>query len=124
MKKMQTTYPLKIQAIRSRGQQPRLYVSFPLALAAAIQELTTNAAKYGALSIPTGKIAISWAVDERDLITLDWRELDGPAVKKPERRGFGTKLIQDVLAADSGWKVKVEYLPTGVHCTLTFDARH
>jgi two-component sensor histidine kinase len=93
-----------------------------LAAAAAIQELSTNAAKYGALSAPSGKVAISWTLNETGAITLDWRELDGPPVKEPVRRGFGSKLIQDVLAADSGWKVKLEYLPAGVHCTLTFDA--
>jgi two-component sensor histidine kinase len=105
------------------GLPAMLSAKHSLALAAAVQELSTNAAKYGALSIPTGKVAISWTLNEAEAIALDWREVDGPEVKEPVRRGFGTKLIQDVLAADSGWKVKLEYLPAGVHCTLIFDAR-
>jgi two-component sensor histidine kinase len=106
------------------GPAAMLSPKHSLALAAAIQELTTNAAKYGALSIPAGTVAISWALNDLGAVTLDWREIGGPQVKEPTRRGFGSKLIQDVLAADSGWKVKVEYLPGGVHCTLTFDSRH
>jgi len=106
------------------GPAAMLSPKHSLALAAAVQELSTNAAKYGSLSIPAGRVAISWTLNEVAAIALDWRELDGPPVAEPVRKGFGSKLIQEVLAADSGWKVKLEYLPAGVHCTLIFEARH
>jgi len=106
------------------GPAAMLSPKHSLALAAAVQELSTNAAKYGALSIPAGRVAISWTCNDLGAIALDWRELDGPPVEEPVRKGFGSKLIQEVLAADSGWKVKLEYLPAGVHCTLIFEARH
>jgi hypothetical protein len=47
-----------------------------------------------------------------------WTEIGGPLVAAPTRRGFGTKFIQEALAADTGWKVDVQYLPQGVHCTF------
>jgi two-component sensor histidine kinase len=106
------------------GRAAMLSPKHSLALAAAVQELSTNAAKYGALSIPAGRVAISWTCNGMGTISLDWRELEGPPVEEPARKGFGSKLIQEVLAADSGWKVKLEYLPAGVHCTLIFEARH
>jgi two-component sensor histidine kinase len=104
------------------GPAAMLSAKHSLGLAAAVQELSTNAAKYGALSVPDGKVAISWSLNEAGAIAFEWRESDGPSVSPPSRRGFGSKLIQDVLAGDSGWKVKVEYRPEGVHCSLTFDA--
>ena len=92
-----------------------------LALAAAIQELSTNAAKYGSLSVPEGTLAVTWArLDGR--IALDWVERGGPPVAKPTRRGFGSRLIQDILAADSGWRVTLDYAPEGLTCRMVIAA--
>lgn len=104
------------------GPAAMLSPKHSLALAAAVQELSTNAAKYGSLSTDAGKVAISWSLNGSGAIAFEWREFDGPEVTTPTRRGFGSKLIQDVLAVDSAWKVKLEYLPAGVYCSLTFDA--
>ena len=89
-----------------------------LALAAAVQELATNAAKYGALSNPGGRIEIWWAYQDDNYITFRWIETGGPLVHIPTRRGFGSKFIQEALAADTGWKVEVQYLPQGARCTF------
>jgi hypothetical protein len=71
-KKMETTYPLKIQAIRSRGQQPRLYVSFPLALAAAI-------------GLEPGD-QVQWELLERSELHLVRLQTPPPAAKRPARK--------------------------------------
>jgi PAS domain S-box-containing protein len=89
-----------------------------LAMSAAIQELSTNAAKYGALSTDEGRLEVSWSRDADGGISFSWVERDGPAVSKPIRRGFGTRLIQDILAAESGWNVTLDYAPAGLRCTM------
>jgi two-component sensor histidine kinase len=99
---------------------PEIHVSpkLTLALAAAIQELSTNAAKYGSLSVPEGTLTVAWTRDADGRIALTWVERGGPTVAKPTRRGFGTRLIQDILAADSGWRVTLDYAPEGLSCTM------
>jgi PAS domain S-box-containing protein len=89
-----------------------------LALSAAIQELSTNAAKYGALSVERGRLEVAWSRQDDGRISFSWIERDGPAVRKPVRRGFGTRLIQDILAADSEWSVTLDYAPAGLRCTM------
>jgi two-component sensor histidine kinase len=91
-----------------------------LALSAAIQELSTNAAKYGALSVKSGCIDVGWSPQEDGSIQFCWIERDGPVVQKPTRRGFGTKLIEDILASDSQWRVTLDYRPEGLCCTILF----
>jgi two-component sensor histidine kinase len=98
-----------------------------LALAMALQELVTNAVKYGALSNATGQITITWNVEpgERSTLELRWVESGGPAVRTPTRRGFGSRLIERSLAQDLGGQVRIDFAPTGVTCTvhapLAFD---
>lgn len=93
-----------------------------LTLAIGLHELATNATKYGALSQPGGEVTIRWQVEPRhgeDYFRLTWVETNGPAVSAPERRGFGSLLIEHVLADDFHGKVDVEYLPQGLRCELT-----
>jgi two-component sensor histidine kinase len=89
-----------------------------LSLAAAVQELCTNAAKYGSLSVEKGRLDVVWSCQDRTYLSFNWIELNGPPVEKPHRRGFGTRLIQEILAAESGWKVEIDYAPTGLRCKL------
>lgn len=90
-------------------------------MSAAIQELSTNAAKYGSLSVEKGRLDVSWSRQGDDRIAFSWIECDGPPVRKPTRRGFGTRLIQDILAADSGWSVTLDYFPAGLRCTMLIE---
>jgi two-component sensor histidine kinase len=92
-----------------------------LSLAAAIQELSTNAAKYGALSVEYGRLEVFWSCQDNACLSFNWIELDGPPVEKPRRRGFGTILMQDILAAETGWKIAIDYALTGLRCTLLID---
>jgi two-component sensor histidine kinase len=90
-----------------------------LPLSMAIHELLTNALKYGALSVPSGWISISWdiASDGRTL-ALRWDENGGPTVQPPSRRGFGTRLIERGLAQELGGAVTIEFDPSGVICAI------
>jgi two-component sensor histidine kinase len=91
-----------------------------LALSAAIQELSTNAAKYGAFSAATGKLNISWKIEETGLVQLTWIERDGPMIRAPSRRGFGTKMITGIFEAEPGWSVKLDFDPGGLRCSMQF----
>ncbi|MCR5880933.1 PAS domain-containing sensor histidine kinase [Phenylobacterium sp. J367] len=90
------------------------------AMALALHELATNAAKYGALSKPEGQVSLSWDVDPAaGEIAISWRERGGPPVSPPARSGFGTRLIRQGLKADLQAKVAVSYEPEGLVCSIT-----
>lgn len=82
---------------------PEVYLPAKLAvcLALVFHELTTNAAKYGALSSAAGMLEIGWST-ANDILSLNWQERGGPAVAPPGRAGFGTKLINSALAGFDG----------------------
>ncbi|GJD75615.1 sensor histidine kinase [Methylobacterium goesingense] len=84
----------------------------------AFHELTTNAAKHGALSQPGGRITVAWDVTAGDSgrrLSLDWRESGGPPVTAPQRKGFGSTLLQRVLAQQCNATVTIDYAPAGLH---------
>jgi two-component sensor histidine kinase len=92
-----------------------------LALAMALQELATNAVKYGALSNGAGQIRVLWKLNSASApnrLNLMWEESDGPPVHEPVRRGFGTRLIERSLAHDLAGEVRIEFAPTGVQCSV------
>jgi two-component sensor histidine kinase len=94
-----------------------------LALAMALHELATNAAKYGALSVAGGQVALKWTVkrdgDDGLDLQLSWREAKGPKVTPPSRKGFGSRLLERGLAAELNGTVVVDYRPDGLVCTMT-----
>ena len=92
-----------------------------LALGLTIHELATNAAKYGALSVPNGKVNVTWdyaILGNKVELRLQWIESGGPVVVKPIARGFGTKLIEHSLANELGAEVQLDFPPEGVRFTL------
>lgn len=92
-----------------------------LSLAMAVHELASNAAKYGALSVPEGSLTVEWKMTGRHddaSFTLNWIEAGGPAVEEPTRRGFGTTLIEKVLTIEYGAQVTRAFLPSGLRCTI------
>lgn len=91
-----------------------------LAVSAALQELSTNAAKYGAFSTPSGKLHISWTVDANAFVRLSWIETEGPLVPKPTRKGFGTQMIAAIFGGEAGSSVKLDFEPGGLRCVLQF----
>jgi len=92
--------------------------------ALALHELATNAAKYGALSAAGGKVRLDWKLDTtsegRSLFSLTWQEADGPKVSAPERQGFGSRLLEDVVAHELGGEARLHYEPHGLLYRLTF----
>ncbi|MHC2017040.1 sensor histidine kinase [Methylobacterium sp. CM6247] len=88
----------------------------------AIHELTTNAAKHGALSTQEGRVAITWSVMEDaggKTLHLEWSESDGPPVRPPTRQGFGSRLLQRVLTAQVRADIAASYPPEGFRLTMT-----
>jgi PAS domain S-box-containing protein len=102
------------------GDDRRLTPRMALSLALAVNELATNAIKYGALSVPDGRVEVAWSADEADgrELVWSWRETGGPNVSPPSRRGFGSVLIERVLAADFGGAVTLDFAPSGVVAAL------
>jgi PAS domain S-box-containing protein len=86
-------------------------------LALAVHELATNAAKYGALTTSSGKVNLSWAVDD-DGLSIKWLEMNGPRVVAPTTQGYGTRVIRASLEQLSG-KAIFDWHAGGLHCTLS-----
>ena len=108
-----------------RGDDVVLRPRAVLTLAMALHELTTNAAKYGALSVPAGRVEIVWqplaaVPDGGPALRIAWEEKDGPPVAEPQRHGFGSRLIERGIAADLGGRVALTFAPAGLRCTIEF----
>ena len=97
---------------------PQTAVSFALAL----HELCTNALKYGALSVAGGLVSMEWSTSASSgpdgRLRFQWRELGGPPVTVPERRGFGSRLLETGLAAELRGQVTMDFSPDGLVCTI------
>jgi two-component sensor histidine kinase/DNA-binding response OmpR family regulator len=93
-----------------------------VSLVMALHELATNAAKYGALSSPAGRVIVGWELIRENgaarRLRVHWIESGGPEVKQPTRRGFGSRLLRG-LAADAGGEARVDFAPAGL--VATFD---
>jgi two-component sensor histidine kinase len=101
------------------------------AISTVLCELATNAAKYGSLTVPAGKVRLDVSVEApgtpgrggtRSTVTMRWQESGGPAVRPPTRRGFGTELIERIVPYELKGKPEFRYEPTGVVCTVTWSS--
>jgi len=92
-----------------------------LSLGMIFHELATNAAKYGALSGPDGRIFVDWTVSDqtRPRLQLVWRETGGPPVSPPERKGFGSRLIERNVRHDLAGDVELDYAGGGLTVTIS-----
>ncbi|MGI8704968.1 MAG: sensor histidine kinase [Sphingomicrobium sp.] len=107
------------------GENIRLSPKATLALGMAFNELAANAVKYGALSNDAGTISIKWTMEAKSdcrWLCLHWRETGGPLVTVPKRKGFGSRLIEQGLAHELEGKIKLEFPPEGVVCTIFVPA--
>jgi PAS domain S-box-containing protein len=104
-----------------QGPEVRLPSKPAVAMALALHELATNAAKYGALSLPGGRVSLDWTLDDETL-RVTWRESGGPPVTPPERTGFGVRLIRRGLAIELGAQVELDYAPDGLVCRIAAPA--
>ena len=93
------------------------------ALALGLNEMATNAIKYGALSVPEGRVAFTWSVEPQadgDLVTMEWRESGGPPPKAPEKEGYGARVIRFIPSRERAGTVAFDYAPEGYRCRVTF----
>lgn len=109
--------------VELRGPEISLAPNDALSLGLAIHELATNAAKYGALSVPGGRIFVTWHMPRADVAEVHWREEGGPSVKAPTKRGFGRDLIEKIVAHELQSQVELEFKPEGVECRLQVPVR-
>ena len=109
-------------ASRASAEGPRLRLgsSTAVTFAMVLHELCTNAIKYGALSVDGGRVGIAWTIvaDGERRFNFTWQESGGPPVRVPERRGFGSRLIERALAGDLKGEVELDFCPDGVRFTL------
>jgi PAS domain S-box-containing protein len=105
-----------------RMVSPRLNPQQAQALALALHELATNAVKHGALSSPAGRVAVRWSIAADRVVSLDWTETGGPppAQPSPDRRGFGSRLLERALPQQlgPGSEVKLAFEPSGLHASI------
>ena len=90
-----------------------------------MHELCTNAIKYGALSVPEGRIDVSWQMTvtpRGNRVSVAWREHDGPPVVSPQHRGFGSTLIDSAFSAQFEATLVRDYSPAGLEVHLEFQA--
>jgi two-component sensor histidine kinase len=106
------------------GPTVRLSPRQAMGLGMILHELATNALKYGALSVPEGRVAIVWKLEDDangvPHVHLRWRESNGPRISPPSSGGFGTRLIEFSAEQDLGGRVEPNYAPEGLSVTLVF----
>lgn len=117
--------PYSGEASRAEISGPEILLASntALSLGLAIHELATNASKYGALSVPEGRVSVRWSVVEPGVARIDWREYGGPPVTPTPRPGFGTDLLKKIVAHDLGREVTLDFAPEGLCCTLFVPVR-
>ena len=114
--------PMNAETYRQQTRRSTMMIALIfLALAMALHELGTNAAKYGALSSREGRVCLHWSSTDLDgdpRIEVVWQEHGGPAVHEPAQRGFGSRLLERGLKHDLGGGVELAFAPDGVRCHL------
>jgi two-component sensor histidine kinase len=103
------------------GPKPQLNGAAAQAVALAIHELSTNSGKYGSLSTDAGRVDVHWQVDG-DLFEMSWTERNGPPVRPPKSRGFGSTVIESMAKLAVDGEVKLDYAPSGLEWHLTCPA--
>ncbi|MEE4205658.1 MAG: CHASE domain-containing protein [Erythrobacter sp.] len=111
------------ESVTVEGPDAQLAPNDALSFGLAIHELGTNAAKYGALSVPGGHVTIRWKLIEGRLAEVEWRERGGPPVPDERKRGFGTELIEKIVAHELRHPVTLEFAPEGVRCVMRVPIR-
>lgn len=109
------------ERISASGPDLPLPPKLATALSMALHELGTNAVKYGALSSEVGSVSVEWVLADNDRgaeLALTWREAGGPPVAPPDRRGFGSRMIEKLLSMETGGSAALEFAPDGLVATF------
>ena len=116
-------YASEEHEIRASGPDVELAPNDALSLGLALHELATNATKYGALAVEGGCVSVTWSLQAENLARVEWVESGGPRVRAPTKRGFGTDLIEKIVAHELRHPVELEFAPEGVRCNLLVPVR-
>jgi PAS domain S-box-containing protein len=107
--------------ITVHGSPVRLNAAAAQAIGLALHELATNAGKYGALSVETGRVDVGWQLDG-NMFAMSWSECNGPPVFPPKRRGFGSTVVDPMVRQTVNGEVHLDFIPAGVAWNLTCPA--
>jgi PAS domain S-box-containing protein len=113
--------PYAADNIATEGPNVVLMAEAVQPLAMVLHELTTNAAKYGAFSNRSGRVALRWwwlRKGSDDRLAIDWREVGGPAVVSPNRYGYGTSIVRELVPFELGGEVNLTFAADGVQCRM------
>jgi PAS domain S-box-containing protein len=118
-------------AAYSQGRETRVQIDGPnvllepdaaQAIAVALHELATNAAKYGALSVPDGHIRVEWSHEQNGRLALRWTETGGPPVEPPRRRGFGSRVMENMVRGQLKGELRLDWSAQGLACEIVLPA--
>jgi PAS domain S-box-containing protein len=111
------------QVVAIEGEPVKLTPQQGLGLSLILHELSTNAAKYGALSSQDGRVSVSWRKQEEEgkaSVRLCWEERGGPPVAPPTEKGFGSRLIEQAIPLQLNGSLELDYATEGLTCCITF----
>jgi two-component sensor histidine kinase/PAS domain-containing protein len=110
----------RVERIRLEGPDVELPSEVAVPLGMALHELTTNAARFGALSVRGGRLDVTWRVtsENNHVLHLEWSERGGPTVEAPGQEGFGSRVIHRILAAQTNAGISMDYHPTGLQAVI------
>jgi PAS domain S-box-containing protein len=116
--------PFPEMDIALHGPEVELPATAAPALGIALHELATNAAKYGALSAPSGKVEVGWSCEldpgPTGRLHLQWTERGGPPANPPAREGFGLRTISRIVERDLDGDLRLDFAPSGLSCRIAF----
>jgi PAS domain S-box-containing protein len=116
--------PVSGGRVTTQGPHVDLDARTALSITMVLNELLTNAAKYGALSVPEGAVSLTWRVGTGErpqgALECEWRERGGPLVTPPRRRGFGTRLMERCVEHDLAGEFDLAFEPEGTRCRMVF----
>jgi PAS domain S-box-containing protein len=109
---------------RLNGPNVALAPKAAVVLGMVIHELTTNAVKYGSLSVDQGRVEVEWHQRGIDTLHLTWSEKGGPPASAPERKGFGSRLMEQAITRELDGQLQIEFAPEGLRCRLALPLRN
>lgn len=87
-----------------------------------LHELTTNAAKYGALSVPAGCVRVDWSYPNGEGLLIRWAEFGGPSVEPPRHKGFGRRVIEQLVGNELKGETRFDWRAEGLACEIVLPA--
>ena len=107
--------------VRIHGPAVMLAPTTAQTIAISLHELATNAAKYGSLSVADGRVEIAWSLTAGGRLSLRWIEMDGPTVTPPSHRGFGTRIMENIIAGQLRGEVRFDWRDQGLTCEIALQ---